>query len=214
MTLSLSRRTKHHPFWRSQTDLSNYSPWKIAFWWEWILYILWECVPWCQAFYMSNTSYSCFSMKEWVSLVWPMHNQDIMTCSLLDFLRVGLHSLKACWIWKSLLLVLLFHCCCHFTWRSLLILGFRSAYGILNLFGYFLIKKKIPYCNLLGSSFLSKTIIKYKLPIRLEFALPFVLGKFTWLTSPFGWGVRIHQLHLCRGVKPSPAKEYPGYNTK
>ena len=33
-TLSLSRKTERHPFWRSQTDCSNYSPWKIAFWWE------------------------------------------------------------------------------------------------------------------------------------------------------------------------------------
>ena len=30
----------------------------------------------------------CFSMKEWVSLVWPMRNRDIMTCSF-DFLKVG-----------------------------------------------------------------------------------------------------------------------------
>ena len=32
---------------------------------------------------------SCFSMKEWVNLVWPMCNQDMMTCSLLDFLKAG-----------------------------------------------------------------------------------------------------------------------------
>ena len=43
-TLSLSRRTEHHPFWRFQTDRSNYSPWKVAFWWERNLYILWEHV--------------------------------------------------------------------------------------------------------------------------------------------------------------------------
>ena len=78
---------------------------------------------------------SCFSMKEWVSIVWPMHNQDIMTCSLLDFLKAGLHSPKVGWIWKSLLWVLLFQCCCHFLWRNLLILGFRSVYWILNLSG-------------------------------------------------------------------------------
>ena len=37
---------------------------------------------------------SCFSMKEWVSLVWPIRNRDITNCSLLDFLDTGLHSPK------------------------------------------------------------------------------------------------------------------------
>ena len=32
---------------------------------------------------------SCFSMKEWVRLVRPMHNRDITTYSLLDFLKAG-----------------------------------------------------------------------------------------------------------------------------
>ena len=72
---------------------------------------------------------SCFKMKDWVSLVWPIRNRDITTCSLLDFLDAGLHSPKVSWIWKSLLL----HCCCQFVWRNLLILGFRSVYGILDL---------------------------------------------------------------------------------
>ena len=57
---------------------------------------------------------SCFSMKERVSLVWPMRNRDIMTCSLLDFLKTGLHSPKVGWIWKSLLWMLFFHSCYHF----------------------------------------------------------------------------------------------------
>ena len=30
---------------------------------------------------------------------------------------------------------------------------------------------------------------------------------------PVGWGCRIHQLHLCRGVIPPP-HECPGYDTK
>ena len=72
---------------------------------------------------------SCFKMKEWVSLVWPIRNRDITTCSLLDFLNAGLHSPKVGWIWKSLLWILLLHCCCHFEWRDLLIVGFRSVYG-------------------------------------------------------------------------------------
>ena len=46
---------------------------------------------------------SCFRMKEWVSLVWPIRNWDIVICSLLDFLDAGLHSPKVGWIWKSLL---------------------------------------------------------------------------------------------------------------
>ena len=42
----------------------------------------------------------CFKMKEWLSLVWPIRNRDITTCSLLDFLDAGLHSPK----------IYLFHC--------------------------------------------------------------------------------------------------------
>ena len=52
---------------------------------------------------------SCFKMKEWVSLVWPIRNRDITTCSLLDFLDASLHSPKVGWIWKSLLWMLLLH---------------------------------------------------------------------------------------------------------
>ena len=56
---------------------------------------------------------SCFKMKEWVSLVWPIRNRDITIYSLLDFLDAGLHFPKVGWIWKSLLWMLLLHCCCH-----------------------------------------------------------------------------------------------------
>ena len=63
-----------------------------------------------------------------------MTNLDI-TCSLFDFLDAGLHSPKMGWIWKSFLWMLLLHCCCHFVWRNLLIVGFRSVYGILDLLG-------------------------------------------------------------------------------
>ena len=31
--------------------------------------------------------------------------------------------------------------------------------------------------------------------------------------SPVGWGCRIHQLYLCRGVR-HPLNKYPGYGTK
>ena len=78
---------------------------------------------------------SYFKRKEWVILVWPIRNRDITTCSLLDFFGTGLHSPKVGWIWKSLLWMLLPHCCCHFVWKNLLIVGFWSVYGILNLSG-------------------------------------------------------------------------------
>ena len=71
---------------------------------------------------------SYFSKKVWVSLVWPMRNRDITTCSLLDALKAGLHSPKVGWIWKSLLLIFMSHRCCHFLWRNLLIIGFKSVY--------------------------------------------------------------------------------------
>ena len=77
----------------------------------------------------------CFKMKAWVSLVWSIRNRDITTCSLLDFLDAGRHSPKVGWIWKSLLWMLLLHFCCHFVWRNLLVVGFRSVYGILDLSG-------------------------------------------------------------------------------
>ena len=65
---------------------------------------------------------SCFSLKEWVSLVWPMHNRDIATCSLLDILKAGLHSPKVGWIWKSLLWMFISHRCCQGNWESWLII--------------------------------------------------------------------------------------------
>ena len=73
---------------------------------------------------------SCFSRKAWVSLVWPMHSRDITTCSLLDPLKASLHSPKGGWIWKSLILMFMCYCCCHFLWRNLLIIGFKSVYGM------------------------------------------------------------------------------------
>ena len=47
---------------------------------------------------------SCFSIKAWVSLIWPMRNRDITTCSLLDVLKAGLYSPKVGWIWKSFIM--------------------------------------------------------------------------------------------------------------
>ena len=76
---------------------------------------------------------SCLSIKECVSLVWPMCSLDIMTCSFLDFLETGLQSPKVGLIMESLLWVLLFQRCCHFVWKNLFIFDFKSVYGILNL---------------------------------------------------------------------------------
>ena len=100
---------------------------------------------------------SCFKMKEWVSLVWPIRNRDITTCSLLDFLDASLHSPKVGWIWKSLLCMLSFHRCCHFVWRNLLIVGFRSVNWILDLSG-----------------------VRSKADLAIESALPFSLTPM-WL---------------------------------
>ena len=112
---------------------------------------------------------SCYKMKEWVSLVWPIRNRDITTCSLLDFLDAGLHSSKVCWILKSLLWMLLLHCCCHFVWRNLLIVGFRSVYGILDLSG---VRSK---ANLAAESALS-----------LPLTLPYYKSRAAGVTSEVG----------------------------
>ena len=37
---------------------------------------------------------------------------------------------------------------------------------------------------------------------------------FTRSLCPVSWGCRIHWLHLCRGVRPPPPNECPGYETK
>ena len=39
-------------------------------------------------------------------------------------------STKWCWIWKSLLWMFMSHRCCHLLWRNLLIIGFKSVYGM------------------------------------------------------------------------------------
>ena len=78
---------------------------------------------------------SCLSIKECISLPWPIRNRVIVTCSFRDFWKAGGHSPKKGLTWNSLLLVFLFQCCCHFLWRKLFILGFRSVYGMLYLSG-------------------------------------------------------------------------------
>ena len=78
---------------------------------------------------------SCLSIKECVSLLWPIRNRVIVTCSFRDFRKAGCYSPKKGLTWNSLLLVFLFQCCCHFLWRKLFIFGFRSVYGMLYLSG-------------------------------------------------------------------------------
>ncbi len=38
--------------------------------------------------------------------------------------------------------------------------------------------------------------------------------RITTLHCPVSWVCRIHWLHLCRGVRPPPLNECPGYDTK
>ena len=43
------------------------------------------CLTFQGVSHVKHCGCSFFSMKEWVSLVWPMCNQDILSCTLLDF---------------------------------------------------------------------------------------------------------------------------------
>ena len=97
-----------------------------------------QCRPGFELFiwHVEHGSYSsCASKKKCVSLVWPIRNFHIATCSLLDFLKAGLHSPKMVLIWNSLLWIFLSHYCCHFLWRELLIRRFKSVYRMLYLLG-------------------------------------------------------------------------------
>ena len=73
----------------------------------------------------------CFSMKEWVNLVYPMGNwvREVPFCLIL--LGSGFLSFKMGCM-KYSLWVFSFHSCCHFFISIWLILGFRSVYGILE----------------------------------------------------------------------------------
>ena len=68
-----------------------------------------------------------------LNLVWPIRNLVTAICSLLDFLKAGLHSPHMGLIRNSLLWIFLSQCCCSFLWRKLLILGFKSVYGLFYL---------------------------------------------------------------------------------
>ena len=47
----------------------------------------------------------------------------------------------------------------------------------------------------------------------LNYKLPTLKIRFAHSSCPVGWGCRIHQLHLCRGLRP-PLNESPEYDTK
>ena len=47
----------------------------------------------------------------------------------------------------------------------------------------------------------------------ISFFLSLYLYIYIYIYSPVGWGCRIHQLLLCRGVRP-PTNECLGYDTK
>ena len=60
--------------------------------------------------------------------------------------------------------------------------------------------------NMILQSIKNKMLVSLTTSIANLFATDF--------SCPVGWGCRIHQLLLCRGVRPPPTNEYPGYDTK
>ena len=74
---------------------------------------------------------SCFSMKAWVNIVWLMRSRDITSCFLLDALKSwspysqGGLNLEEFYYWCSCPIVLVI-----FWWGNLLIIGFKSVYGM------------------------------------------------------------------------------------
>ena len=94
--------------------------------------------------------FSCLSIKECISLLWPIRYRVIVTCSFGDFWKAGHHSPKKGLTWNSLLLVFLFQRCCHLLLKKLFILGFRSVYGMLYLSG---VKSKADFAAVSALSF-------------------------------------------------------------
>ena len=83
--------------------------------------------------YVKHCCCSCFSLKEWA-----LYDQCAIGLLWLVLILIfrGFISILPKWAGsESLLWMLIFQRCCHFALRSLLILGFRSVYGILKLLG-------------------------------------------------------------------------------
>ena len=86
--------------------------------------------------YVKNCCYSSYlSVKKGVNLMWQKRNPFIVPSSFLDFLKVSLSSPKVDSVRRSLLWMILIQSWSHFVWMNLLILDFKSEYGMLNLSG-------------------------------------------------------------------------------
>ena len=125
--ISFLSKTKYHSCKQFQTGPSYYSHCKN---------VLWELNE-----KMFNSVKCLTSYIQWLFLlfeykgVWKSYvticNQ-IVICSLLDFLKAGFHSLSIGFIKKSLCM-LLFQCCGHLGRKNLLILDYKSVYRIFTL---------------------------------------------------------------------------------
>ena len=78
-TLSLSGRIECHLFWRSRTDRLSYLLWKNHFLiTAKVLHSIRMCLTVQVVWQVKHCGCgSCFKMKEWVSLAWPIRNRDI-----------------------------------------------------------------------------------------------------------------------------------------
>ena len=105
--------------------------------------------------------------------------------------------------------------------RSMLshFLVFNTSAGILSMPAGFLLLFSFFFVNVL--SVISEGFSSRDLKCSFHSKV-FLLGGAFLLTffiiyqisdCPVGWGCRIHCLHFCKGVRPSP-KEFPGYDTK
>ena len=57
-------------------------------------------------------------------------------------------------------------------------------------------------------------VAPYLFSLSHSWYLWYLLVTWNHIVCPVGWGCRIHQLHLCRGVRHPLPNECPRYNTK
>ena len=102
--------------------------------WELELRIWWENIL-LRGFWHSiyTTLVLAWAQRECKSFVRPMHNRNIMACSLLDFYKAGFHSPRVGFIMKALLCMFFFQRYSHILWKNWLVWGFKSVHGILTL---------------------------------------------------------------------------------
>ena len=146
-----------------------------------------------------------------------MCNQNMMTCSLLDFLKASLHFPKVGWIWKSLLWVLLFQRCCR---------RFGCPHILLKLWQIY--HRHIKFLERFHQAWLKR--IKWKSSIPDTIVLQRPITSSIALGTLLGWRVliylsncfpennkvvnvrdicqrsilRIPPLHFCRGIRSPP----------